>query len=422
VFVKSGSAAGVGRNAMSGVARLYAAYAAAFLVLTLLSGVWLRSVFVVPEAMGGFRFAFALHAHSHVAFFGWTTMALFAVAALRFLRSRSTLGYRVHAHLVGIASAAAFVGFLQTGYAPSTIALSTLHVALWLAFALASWTWLDDAAPVERLYWRGALAFLVVAGLGAMTPGIVMARGIADPWIGQITIKLFLTPFTSGWLMLGVMGAAYAVAERRRFATAAFWLTAAGVMPSVLLHTTAAPPAEWMTLLGRVGTALVGAGTLLFAADLLRSPGIAPLLRLAGAAAAVKGGVEAMVSAGILLDLLGSRQITIAFLHLVLLGIITPALVATALGVEAAPKRTAVYAVGLALMVGSLGVIGWPTLASAAAGLGIHAGLLFRAALAGGAVCALAGVALLAGAGAWRRRAADVPRTRALELAAIAGG
>jgi hypothetical protein len=378
-------------------ARTYVVYAALFLVVTLLSGVGLRAVFVTPQVLGGFRFDFALHAHSHVAFFGWTTMALFAILVDRFARGSQGLGLRVHAHLVGLASAAAFVGFLQSGYAPATIALSVLHVVLWLAFVFAAWPWLDDAAPLQRLYWRGALAFLVIAGLGAMTPGIVMARDIADPWVSQISIKSFLTPFTSGWLMLGVMGAAYGCVERRRFAAAAFWLTAVGVLPSTLLHTSAAPPAEWMAWIGQAGTVLVGVGALLFAADALASRGAAPLLRLAGAAAAAKGGAELLAGSGLLLDLVASRQVTVAYLHLVLLGVVTPALVAVALQQDEAPRRSAAYAAGLALMVGSLAAIGWPALSLPLLSVGVDAGLLFQLALAGGVLCAVSGIAVLRG-------------------------
>jgi hypothetical protein len=375
--------------------RLYGIYSAAFLLLTLITGVWLRAVFVEPEVLGGFRFAYALHAHSHVAFFGWTTMALFAVLVGRLPQDHSSRGLQLHAHAVGIASAAAFVGFLLSGYAAHTIALSVLHVALWVAFIFAVWPRTAKLGSVERRYWRGALVFLLLAGAGAMTPGIVMVRQIGDPWLNQLAVKSFLTPFLSGWLLLGVMGAVYAAVERRRLAGAAFWLIVLGALPSTLFHTTTPPPAEWLTLSGRAGTALVGAGTLLFAVDVLRSTAAAPLLRLVGIVAAAKGGAEVLVSGGVLIELTSSRQMTIAYLHLVLLGLVTPALLAAALGVRAAPRRTAAYAAGLALMVGSLVGIGWPALGVLLHSIGLDAGLLFKLALLGGATSTVAGAALL---------------------------
>jgi hypothetical protein len=400
--------------------RTYALYAGAFLALTLLSGVWLRTVFVWPEAIGAFRFGFALHAHSHVAFFGWTSMALFAAITAAAARPRNDRALRAHAHLVGIASAAAFIGFLQSGYSASTIAISVLHVIFWIAFAFAVWPWLDDVAPVQRRYWRGALVFLVIAGLGAMTPGVVMARGIGDAWIAQISIKSFLTPFTSGWLLLGAMGACYGAVRAPRFAAPALALLAVGVMPSTLLHTSAAPPAEWMTWAGRAGTLMVGASALLFAADVLRGSG-APLLRLVGAAALIKGVAELLVAAGPLLHLLASRQLGVAYLHLVLLALVTPALLHAAFGVTAAPRRTAAYAAGVTLMVGALTVIGWPALGMLLMPLGLDAGVLFRLALLGGAVAAAGGISLLAP----RRRpgasSVRAPRPRARATAGVAG-
>jgi hypothetical protein len=383
-------------------ARLYATYAAAFLLVTLASGVWLRAVFVFPGSIGGFRFANALHAHSHVAFFGWTTMALFAVFCASALRRERSPWLRVHAHATGLASAAAFLGFLRNGYDAATITISVIHVGAWVTFAIAAWPALSGLPPVLRRFWRAALALLVVAGAGAMLPGIVMARGMSDPWIYQITIKAFLTPFTSGWLVLGTMGAVYVLVERHTLATWVLRCAVLGVLPSTLLHTAAPPPGEWMTLLGRAGTILVGVSALLFAADVLRSRGKAPLLWVVGIAAALKGGSEVLVGAGVLAELLASRQVTIAYLHLVLLGMVTPALMVAALRIAGAPRLGAAYALGLGAMLLALVGLGWPAVGSLLTSAGLHPGRMFPLALVGGAVCAVAGALLVASRTRWR--------------------
>jgi hypothetical protein len=378
--------------------RLYASYAAAFLVLTLLSGVWLRGAFVRPEVLGGLTFGHLLHGHSHVAFFGWTTMALFAVIARAADLGSARPGLRRHAHLTAAASAAAFVGFSLGGYNRYTIAISVVHVALWAGFVALAWRPLERVAPLERRFFRGAAALLALAGAGAMAPGVVMARGIADPWTGQLALQSFLTPFVTGWLLLGSMGAVYAgLRGGRRRAGPAYWCVAVGVLPSALLHPSAAPPLDWLLGVGRAGTLLVGAGTLLFAADVLRDRAAAPLVQLAGAAAGLKGTAELLVGLGVGLDLLASRPLTIAYLHLALLGLATPALMAAALGVAAAPRRAALYAGGLAVMLASLVATGWHPAAAGLLRLGVSVPHLFGAALFGGAVCAVAGIALLRG-------------------------
>ncbi|MEX2572109.1 MAG: hypothetical protein WD737_12485, partial [Gemmatimonadota bacterium] len=129
--------------------RLYAAYAATFLAVTVLSGTWLRAAFVSPGVLGQFTFGNALHAHSHLALYGWATMGGFAAVSYRLAAlGRGGSGGRGgagrgdaaafpviprgwHPHAVGIASLAAFIGFLAGGYNVWTIAISMAHVALW---------------------------------------------------------------------------------------------------------------------------------------------------------------------------------------------------------------------------------------------------------------------------------------------------
>jgi hypothetical protein len=410
VIARSGPAAVRGDE----VARLYLRWAAVCLAATVLSGVWLRTAFLEPGALAGFAFRNLVHAHSHLAFFGWATPALFALvvrtAALPTVTGARWL--RLHAHAVGMGSLLAFAGFLTGGYTTATIALSTVHVGLWVMFAFGMWPRLDAAPELPRRAQRGALAFLVLAGLGAMAPGVVMARGIADPWIGQLALQSFLTPFIGGWLMLGAMGAAYMALPAMRLAAPAMLLVAAGTVPSLLLHVTAPHPAAWLTWVGQAGTVLVGAGTLLFAADLLRSAGVPPLLRLAGFAAAGKGALELGGGAGVLLGLVHVHALTVAYLHLVLLALVTPALLCGAMGIAGGARRTVVLGGALAVMLGAIAVGGLAPAANLFSAVGIEPRAVLLAALTGAAMAAAAVLALLADApllGAGRRVATTRP-------------
>jgi len=379
-----------------GAVRTYLAYAAGYLALTLLSGVWLRASFLRPEVLGTLHYGNVLHAHSHVAFFGWTTPAIFALIAACLpapIRRDPWLG--AHAHLVGIGSGAAFVGFMLSGYAPHTIALSTVHVVLWVTFALAAWSGLGEAEAIPRTFYRAALAFLVVAGAGAILPGVVLATGITDPWIGQITLQGFLTPFISGWLLLGVMGAAYAVMSDGRYARPVLLLAMIGVLPSAFLHTSAAPPWEGLVWVGRTGTVMLGTAALLFGVDLLRSTRCFSLLRLAGIAALAKGAADITVALGLAQSLLDVRNLSIAYLHLVLLAVVTPLLLVHALRVVPAGRRVAVFSGGVVTMLGALLLLGWPGGANLVTGLGLPPTGLLWLAFGGAAAAAVGAIALL---------------------------
>jgi len=345
------------------LARLYGGYALGFLALTVLAGTWLRAVFVWPATAAGASAAHLVHAHSHVAFFGWLSMALFAAIARagRIDGARARL-LRLHAHAVALASAAAFLSFLRAGYDAASIAVSALHVLLWVVFAAAAWAPLNAAGALERRFFRGALAFLLAAGAATAAPAAVLVRGVSDPWWSQFAVKLFLSPFTSGWALLGTMGALYGVAAggRRRAANAALILVAAGVLPSTFLHVVAPPPADWIPIAGRAGTVLLGTGATLIALDLL-SAQLRPLTRLAAAAALLAGTLQLAAGAGVGATLIASRPVVLAFLHLLLLGFMTPALLeAIAPPRGKATGRTAALAAGLALMLAALLALGGP--------------------------------------------------------------
>ncbi|MEX2572108.1 MAG: hypothetical protein WD737_12480, partial [Gemmatimonadota bacterium] len=303
-----------------------------------------------------------------------------------------------------------------------TIAISMAHVALWFIFVALAWGPSRAIEGAGRPFFRAALVLLLLAGAGAMSPGIVMARGISDPWVGQIAIHSFLSPFIAGWLALTAMATVYARLRAPRFAAAALWCTVLGVLPSALLHPTAPPPASWVTDIGRIGTGLVGVGTLLFCLDLLRARSAAPLLRLATAAALIKGAGELGVGVGLGLDLIAVRSITIAYLHLLLLGMITPVLMHAVLRVPAAPRRVFLYAAGLGIMLVSLVGLGSPATAGLLLAVGLPSvGWLYWSALVGGATCALA--IMILGASGFRRAERGGGGTSAVQQAArLAGG
>jgi hypothetical protein len=383
---------------LEALVRLYAVYALGFLLVTLLSGVWLRSAFIWPAARAGFEFPFLVHAHSHVAFFGWVTPALFALIVRAARPPAATcIWLRWHAHLLGAASVLAFVGFLQMGYQTPTIVIASGHVALWVVFAARVMPWLRRAEAIERQYYGAALVFLLIAGAGAMAPGVVEAKTITDPWLRQSSLQLFLTPFTAGWLALGAYGAVYALLGSARFARPVWMLTVVGALPAAAAHVTVAPPHGAFELAGRLGLLLTGAATLLFAADVIAGLRLAPLARLAGIAALVKGSAEVLAALGVGAALLTSKPLIVAYLHLALLGLVTPVLLGALVAPLRAARLTALHATGLVATMIALGVMGVPGGYAWIIGMGLSAGALNVLALVGGvmSLAALGGVVLL---------------------------
>jgi len=429
--------------------RRYRRWALLFLVGTVVSGAWLRAVLLRTDLLAGFRFGDAVHAHSHLAFFGWIAMALFGLIAAEVLRGgpgaqggadRSGEGpadrlawrLRLHGAAVALASAGAFATFLRGGYSPPSMALAGLHVVLWIAFVSLVWRRLSAVAPPARAFYRASLTFLVVAGAGTMAPAFVMVRGIPGAWVNELAIGLFLVPFLAGFTTLGVMGAVY----RRLAGSAAHrWvlpLVAAGVVPSVLAYPASAPPSAWFDAAGRVGLVLFGAGLALFGADLLRAlgrrggaqglrgfRGFCGFLGLSGASAALAGALQLLLGLGVGAGVAHRRPIVIAFLHLLLLGFVSPALL-HALGVTGlrTPRRTALYAGGLALMLAALVATGIYPLLEGLARLGVGFQDVMVAALIGGAAVAVAVIASVVPVGQRSSRSTSSTRSPARPVVA----
>lgn len=374
---------------------LYQRPALAFLVATVAAGVWLRIALLYPAAKLDLPFRFMVHAHSHLAFYGWVTIMLFA-ALLQCVRPQATSFFRAHALLLALASAAAFFAFLFGGYGVAAIGLSAVAVGLWVALALRLWR---DAAGHH--FWRAALVFLGVSGLATFAPMAVLLRGAADAWWAELAIKLFLVPFINGWITLGVMGAVAGALDYRG-GRVARWLVAAGAIPSTLLFVAAPPPAPALLIVGRAATALVATGGLAFAIGLWRARGCPNgWLAIGLAALAGRGALELLAAAGVAPALMRHPQVVVAYLHLVLLGFVTALLVGAALHRAGARARVgaALFGTGTALMLAAILANAWAALFLLLARAGLDMLTLLRLALLGGGLAAvgatLAALALL---------------------------
>jgi hypothetical protein len=388
------------------LSQLHVRYAVLLLAVTLLAGVYLRAAFIWPAVRGGIPTPHMIHAHSHAGFFGWMVMAAAGALLLR-VAPVSVWHVRAHivlAHCLGLASLAAFLGFALRGYDVATITLSALHVVFWMVLAALLWRPLRDTPNADSHgLLRGGLAFLVGAGAATIVPGVMMAQQVSDPWLVQFGVKLFLTPFVSGFLLLTALGLVYSRVRNVTQATTVFLLIAVGTLPSTFLYVPG-PPAEWMTLAGRLGIALVGAGLLLFAGDMLAirlkggrtadglhltSP--AGLVVLSAAAAAV---IKLLAAAGVGASFMHNRSLVIAVLHLVLLGVVTPAFVQAVAPRVVMPVRSAVYAAGLALLLLPLVAMGWPWATRLLMLRGVSTDALLSASAVGGMIAAVALLAL----------------------------
>ncbi len=345
-----------------------------FLLAAAALGVLLRWHLVSP--LPAFHYAHLLHTHSHLAFLGWVGNAFFVAALRHFVPAREAAGYdriwwALQAGVVGMAATFPF-----QGYGAASIAFAALHTAASAVFALKLWRG-HRAAPAAAPHLRAALGFLLVSGAGPLALGPLAATGLRETPAYTLAIYFYLHCQYNGWFLFFLQAL---VLQRRADAgvpvttsaavRAAHWLLAGTVL-------TYAHSALWLEPAGWVYAA-AGAGAfaqVIGCAHLWRSGrapadgrgGLRPLERLALGCFLAKHALQAAVLLPGCSALAQERWVAIAFLHLVFLGVVTPALIAWAQAQgwwRDGMRERAAIAVHLAGVAGTEGLLILPGLSA----------------------------------------------------------
>ena len=246
------------------------------LILAGLTGVLFRfgvsSGFTLGLDLGNVR-----HAHSHLMYLGWATPALFALMArqLPALTGRAfspavkgviwaTIGGALVAYPLFMAFGYRSVALGEARVPPAAVAAG-LNMLVWYGFvALYVRARRGGMRTRALLLWDLALAFLVLASLGAWGLSMLKPLGIDDPaWTKALT-HLFLDLFSEGWFVLAVLGLAYAALKPdvRTAGHWSLWLVCIGLPVTFALGMPASlvPPA--LKVVARLGSLLVAVGLL----------------------------------------------------------------------------------------------------------------------------------------------------------------
>lgn len=353
---------------------------------------------VWPSLAQGVHVPFGVHAHSHVAFFGWLVLAVASLAARRVAWSElAARRWQWVVHVLGALSLVALVAFAAVGYETPTIVLSAVHVLLWFPLVRLVWT-MEFASVGERAWWHAAWIALLAAGAATLIPGVLAARGLRTGWWREFGIKLFLALFLNGFAGLSTMGILLAGRGRdARGLRAAIWARraiGASLLPLAVLYVATPPPLPWMVWIGRTAVGIVGVSTIVVVvlawkcADSLWT-------RVAILALGIVGVLEGLAAAGVGAPLMYSRPITIAFTHLLLLLGVTPILAAAVASPNAPRWRPLIATIGAVTMCIALVGFGWRWLGAHAVAVGLGPIDLLSLAAIGGALAAAAWLSLL---------------------------
>lgn len=385
------------REASAGSRKSKSAYSSEFVaavwcfLLAALAGVAMRLVgagFPLPEHVD---FSNLRRAHSHLMLFGWVTPALFVLIATHARPSRAVSATVWGLLVLGLLS---FPSFLLWGYGsaeigsarvPISVIVSTLSMFGWYAFvylyAKMRGALVKQCGEGAVRFWDGSMFLLVLGSAGAWTRGAFIGMKIEDPFLTSGVIEFFLSCFTDGFLLLGVIGLLLArtrstsatrptdeivtgqVLTRRGARRAALVLMLAIPLEFLALLQVDLVPAS-LRIVGVVGVVVSGLVTAYIGIVLLRrSRSTGSIASGAGALLALLGGSKLLLASPAITDWVLAAGLRIPYLHVLLVGLVTFVLVTKA--VQKWPRAVRPGPIGLAIAAMLLGLWAttalWPT-------------------------------------------------------------
>ena len=258
-----------------------------------------------------------------------------------FNKLRNRIPYRHWRNIAVLMLVSAYgmlVDFPLQGYAPVSIAFSTVSIVATVYLTVQIWKasrQMEQTSAMLFLKW--GLLYACLSAIGPFATGPLIAMGKSGTPIYFNAIYFYLHFQYNGFFTFTVFAVLYQFLEKYGGAAndrKAFWLLNSACVPTYALSVLWSQPSVVANTIGAVGACLQLAGAAYLLADVRRSHVVKtfPLLRLSLGALLVKLVLQ-LLSALPAVALLAyhQRNFVIAYLHLVLLGFISLFVFAVAL-------------------------------------------------------------------------------------------
>lgn len=206
------------------------------LALAAATGMLLRFGLVLGMPTWAQNYTAIRHAHSHLMYFGWVTLALMALIwhFLPILTGRPLpRGVNFQMAASALLALLSFPAFWVNGYGLTPVGSAELplgsmaaglNALFWLLFVALyiRATWGLPKRPLPLRLWDWAIVLLLFSFCGILGLVAAIALELANPLLQQLSLHLFLDLFAVGWFNLALLGVLWAVLGKA--ATAQQWL------------------------------------------------------------------------------------------------------------------------------------------------------------------------------------------------------
>jgi hypothetical protein len=339
-----------------------------FFVVAAAIGLFLRWQFILPTP--GVRYTYFLHAHSHVMFLGWIFNVLFLSFVDHHLPDRRRTMCRNFFLLLQLLVIAMMISFPIQGYGLYSIIFSTLHTLTAMVFIVLFFRLTKGDRTVSLWFARISLFFFFLSTAGPFSLGFLMANGMGNSVWYNFSIYYYLHFQYNGFFLFGIFSLYFNLLGRKQIpfnASEALkfgrWMAAACI-PAYSLSILYAQPGWLLNVIGAIAaiiqlTALGWLVKHVFLQGEFLKARLHPLaFRLFGivlASLVVKSLLQAASAHPVIAQLAYMmRPVVIAYLHLMLLGVISFFLFAWYVDMEFVNASAA----GTALILLVIGFIG----------------------------------------------------------------
>lgn len=282
------------------------------------------------------------HAHSHFAFAGWVTQTLMVFFTSFLVKNNFQIRLKKYQTLLYLNLATAYgmlVSFMLQGYGAVSITFSTLSI--FISFVFAFFFWFDThKTTVQALavkWFKAALFFMVISSVGTFMLAYMMVTKQLEQQMYLGSVYWYLHFQYNGWFFFACMGLLLSEVEIpasvMQKMNAVFWIFTISCMPAYMLSTLWAKLPMWLfglTIVSSIGQSYAWVKFLQlfkpYLKQLIQKTGklIGHIITVLALALSIKfllqlGSTIPEVSK----MAFGFRAVVIAYLHLILLAIIS---------------------------------------------------------------------------------------------------
>lgn len=184
-----------------------------FLFIASAIGVFLRWQFISPTP--GVNYTFFLHAHSHIMFLGWIFNALYFAFTFNHVEPGEHKIFQNLFIVLQFLVVGMMVSFPLQGYGLYSILFSTLHTFGAILFAFLFYKKTKRLKTISIWYAHTALIFFIISTIGPFSLGYLMANGLGQSKWYYFSIYYYLHFQYNGFFIFGIFSLFFEFLERK---------------------------------------------------------------------------------------------------------------------------------------------------------------------------------------------------------------